>query len=126
MEMASETTFATMQERLGGAAALAGIVETFYALALADPALAPVFARVDLDALRRHQAQFLGFVLATDDPAIGARMRNAHAGLEITPRQFTAMAQHLTTALVRAGISARLVREIAGHVERLSDDIVGR
>ena len=93
--MASETTFATMQERLGGAAALAGIVETFYALALNDPALAPVFARVDLDALRRHQEHFLGFVLATDDPAIGARMQQAHAGLEITPRQFAAMAQHL-------------------------------
>jgi hemoglobin len=126
MEMAPETTFATMQERLGGAAALASIVETFYALALDDPALAPVFARVDLDALRSHQAHFLGFVLATDDPAIGARMRHAHADLEITPRQFTAMARHLTTALVRAGISAQMVREIAGHVERLRDDIVGR
>ena len=52
-------------------------------------------------------------------------MRQAHAGLEITPRQFTAMARHLTTALVRAGIPAELVREIAGHVERLRDDIVG-
>ena len=124
--MPSEITLATMQERLGGAAALASIVETFYALALNDPALAPVFARVDLDALQRHQAHFLGFVLATDDPAIGARMQHAHAGLEITPRQFTAMAQHLTTALVRSGVSPRLVREIAGHVERLRDDIVGR
>ena len=125
--MSSKMTLATMQERLGGAAALAGMVETFYALALADPALAPVFARVDLDALRRHQAHFLGFVLATDDPAaIGARMQHAHAGLEITPRQFTAMSQHLTTALVRSGTSAQLVREIAGHVERLRDDIVGR
>jgi hemoglobin len=126
MEMVSETTFATMQERLGGAAALASIVETFYALALDDPALAPVFARVDLDAPRRHQEHFLGFVLASDDPEIGARMRHAHAGLEITPRQFAAMAQHLTTALARAGISAQLVRELAGHVERLRDDIVGR
>ena len=124
--MPSEMTLATMQERLGGAAALASIVETFYALALNDPALAPVFARVDLDALQRHQAHFLGFVLATDDPAIGARMQHAHAGLEITPRQFAAMAQHLTTALVRSGVSPRLVREIAGHVERLRDDIVGR
>jgi hemoglobin len=126
MEMAPETTFATMQERLGGAAALASIVETFYALALDDPALAPVFARVDLDALRSHQAHFLGFVLATDDPAIGARMQQAHTGLEITPRQFAAMAQHLSTALVRAGIPAQLVREIAAHVDRLRDDIVGR
>jgi hemoglobin len=124
--MSSEMTLATMQERLGGAAALASIVETFYALALNDPALAPVFARVDLDALQRHQAHFLGFVLATDDPAIGARMQHAHASLEITPRQFAAMAQHLTTALVRSGVSPRLVREIAGHVERLRDDIVGR
>jgi truncated hemoglobin YjbI len=53
-------------------------------------------------------------------------MQHAHAGLEITPRQFAAMAQHLTTALVRSGVSPRLVREIAGHVERLRDDIVGR
>jgi hemoglobin len=124
--MSSEMALATMQERLGGAAALAGIVETFYALALADPTLAPVFARVDLDTLRRHQAHFLGFVLGTDDPGTSTRMQHAHAGLEITPRQFTAMAQHLTTALVRAGIPAGLVREIAGHVERLRDDIVGR
>jgi len=124
--MSSEMTLTTMQERLGGAAALTSIVETFYALALDDPALAPVFARVDLDTLRHHQEHFLGFVLATDDPAIGARMRHAHAGLEITPRQFTAMAQHLTTAMVRAGVSARLVGEITGHVERLRDDIVGR
>jgi hypothetical protein len=75
--MSSEMTLTTMQERLGGAAALAGIVETFYALALNDPALAPVFARVDLDALQRHQEHFLGFVLATDDPAIGARITPA-------------------------------------------------
>lgn len=124
--MSSKMTLATMQERLGGAAALASIVETFYALALADPALAPVFARVDLDSLRRHQEHFLGFVLATDDPGIGARMQHAHAGLEITPRQFTAMAHHLTTALIRGGVSARLVRELTGHVEQLRDDIVGR
>ena len=82
--MASEMTLATMQERLGGAAALAGIVETFYALALNDPALAPVFARVDLDALQRHQEHFLGFVLATDDPddrrpdATGSRRPGNH------------------------------------------------
>ena len=124
--MAAKTTFATMQERLGGPAALAAIVDSFYQLALDDPALAPVFARVDLDALQRHQAHFLGFILGTDDPTIGARMRHAHTGLEISPRQFTAMAQHLTTALVRAGTQAELVREIAGHVERLRDDIVGR
>ena len=124
--MRSEMTMATFQERLGGPAALAGIVDSFYELALNDAALAPVFARVDLDTLRGHQAQFLGFVLGTDDPAIAARMQRAHTGLEITPHQFTMMAHHLTTALAGAGISPPLVDEIAGHVERLRDDIVGR
>jgi hemoglobin len=124
--MASETTFATMQERLGGPAALAAIVATFYALALDDPAVAPVFARVDLDALQRHQAHFLGFVLGTDDPTVGARMRRAHADLEITPHQFEAMAHHLETALRLGGAPPELINEIGEHIERLRDDIVGR
>jgi hemoglobin len=117
---------ATLQARLGGAAALARIVEAFYALALADPAVAPVFARVDMDALQRHQAHFLGVVLTSGDPTIGARMRRAHAGLEITPHQFAAMTGRLTAALAAAGVAPPLVQEVADHVERLRDDIVGR
>jgi hemoglobin len=124
--LASKTTYASLQARVGGPAALAAIVETFYELAQDDPIVAPVFARVDLDALRRHQAHFLGFVLGTDDPSIGECMRRAHTGLEITPHQFTAMAQHLTTALRRAGVAPELVREVGEHVEQLRDDMVGR
>ena len=123
--METERVAATWQERLGGADGLARIVDRLYALALDDPALEPVFARVDLDALQRHQARFLGFVLGSGDATIGAQMRRAHTGLEITPRQFTAMARHLTTALESAGTSPELVREIAEQVERLRDDIVG-
>lgn len=117
---------ATLQERLGGAVALARIVEAFYALALADPALAPVFARVDMDTLRRHQTHFLGVVLMSGESTIGARMQRAHAGLEITPHQFAAMTEHLTTALAAADVAPPLVQEVADHVERLRDDIVGR
>ncbi|HEU5434623.1 MAG TPA: group 1 truncated hemoglobin [Thermomicrobiales bacterium] len=124
--METERAAAPLHQRLGGAAALARIVELFYGLALDDPALAPVFARVDLDALQRHQAHFLGFVLGTDDATVGARMRRAHAGLEITPRQFTTMARHLATALESADVAPPLVHEIAEQVERLRDDIVGR
>jgi hemoglobin len=123
--MESEPAAATLQERLGGADALARIVELFYASALDDPALAPVFARVDLDALQRHQARFLGFVLSSGDATVGAQMRRAHTGLEITPHQFTAMTRHLASALASAGIAPPLAREIADLVERLRDDIVG-
>jgi hemoglobin len=123
--MESEPAGATLQERLGGADALARIVERFYLLALDDPALAPVFARVDLDALQRHQARFLGFVLSSGDATVGAQMRRVHTGLEITPHQFTAMTRHLASALASACIAPPLAREIADLVERLRDDIVG-
>jgi hemoglobin len=123
--METERAAATWQERLGGADALVRIVDLLYALALDDPTLEPVFARVDLDALQRHQARFLGSILGSGDATVGAQMRRAHTGLEITPRQFTAMARHLTIALESAGTSPELVREIAAQVERLRDDIVG-
>lgn len=124
--MHADVMRATYEARLGGADVLDRIVESLYILALGDSTLAPVFARVDLPALQRHQAQFLGTVLGSDDPAIHAQMQHAHAGLEITPHQFARMAQHLRTALARAGVAEGLVGEIADHVDRLRDDIVGR
>jgi hemoglobin len=117
---------ATYETRLGGADVLDRVVESLYVLALEDTALAPVFARVDLPALHRHQAQFLGTILGSDGPAIHAQMQRAHVGLEITPRQFSRMAQHLQTALERAGASEELAGEIGEHVEGLRDDVVGR
>jgi hemoglobin len=116
----------TYEARLGGADVLARVVESLYTLALDDSTLAPVFARVDLPALHRHQAQFLGTVLGSEGPAIHDQMQRAHTGLEITPRQFTRMAQHLQTALRRAGVPEDLAGEIGDHVEGLRDDIVGR
>jgi hemoglobin len=124
--MHADVMRATYEARLGGADVLARIVESLYILALDDAALAPVFARVDLPTLQRHQAQFLGAVLGSDDPAIHGQMQRAHAGLEITPHQFARMARHLRTALERAGVADGLAGEIGDHVDRLRDDIVGR
>jgi hemoglobin len=46
----------SLYEELGGRAAIAAVVEEYYARVLADPTLAPMFAGVDVDRLRRHQA----------------------------------------------------------------------
>jgi hemoglobin len=125
-DMRPEVIRATYETRLGGADVLARVVESLYVLALDDSILAPVFARVDLPALHQHQIQFLGAVLGSNAPAIHDQMQRAHTGLEITPRQFARMAQHLQTALSRAGVPEDLAGEIGDHVEGLRDDIVGR
>src|SRR4051812_30757039 len=56
-----------LRTRLGGEAALSVIVDDFYLRVTSDALIAPVFARVDLPALRLHQRQFLNSVL--DAPA---------------------------------------------------------
>lgn len=112
--------------RLGGEAAVTRLVALLYEFALGDPILAPVFARVDLDRLREHQAQFLGDILGGPPGPVAARLRTAHQGLEITPRQFAQMVHHLERAMKQAGIEATLASEMLAQIEQYRDDVVGR
>src|SRR5690606_19892735 len=50
-------------DALGGARSIRAVVDDFYVRVLADRALAPFFAEVDLDAQRAHLAAFVGVAL---------------------------------------------------------------
>jgi hemoglobin len=112
--------------RLGGRETLTRLVNLLYEFALGDPILAPVFARVDMDQLRDHQARFLGEVLGGPPGPVVARLRTAHQGLEITPSQFAQMAHHLERALQQVGVDATLASEMLAQIDRHRDDVVGR
>ena len=115
----------SLYEELGGKAAIAAVVEEFYARVLADPTLAPMFAGVDVDRLRRHQAAFLISALGGPNEYRGRGMRHAHAGLNITADQFGAVAVHLSDALAACGVPAPTIATVIGHVAQLQGDIVG-
>ena len=115
----------SLYEELGGKAAIAAVVEEFYARVIADPTLAPMFAGTDLDRLRRHQAAFLISALGGPNEYRGRGMRQAHAGLNITAAQFGAVAGHLSDALAACGVPVSTIATVIGHVAQLQGDIVG-
>jgi hemoglobin len=115
----------SLYEELGGKAAIAAVVEEFYERVLADSTLAPMFAGVDVDRLRRHQAAFLVSALGGPNEYRGRGMRQAHAGLNITAAQFGAVAGHLSDALAACGVPDSTIATVIGHVAQLQGDVVG-
>ena len=109
-----------------GEAALNSIVDNFYLRVTTDALVAPVFARVDLAALRRHQQEFLNTVIDAPPEPTAAYLREAHQDLQITPRQFGALVQHLQAALREAGVPEAVMTELVETVERYADDVIGR
>ena len=122
----SDSVRPSLYEELGGATAIAAVVEEFYARVLGDATLAPMFAGIDLDRLRRHQAAFLAFALGGPDAYGGRSMRQAHAGLHITEAQFGAVAGHLRGALAACGVPGPLAEAVIGQVAQLQGDVVGQ
>lgn len=115
-----------LRTRLGGEATLSTIVDDFYLRVTGDALIAPVFARVDLPALRRHQQQFLNTVIDAPSEPTAAYLRTAHRDLQITPRQFAALVEHLQAALRDADVPDAVTTELIATVERYADDVIGR
>jgi hemoglobin len=115
-----------LRARMGGEAALTSVVDDFYVRVTGDALVAPLFSRVDLPALRQHQRQFLNTVLDAAPEPTGAYLRAAHQDLQITPRQFAAVARHLRAALQDAEIPGSVIDELMQTVEQYADDIIGR
>jgi len=118
------TTLAVLYERLGGEKAFQAIVSDFYERVLADPALAPFFKGVDMDALRQHQAAFLIQALGGPKEYHGRELRVAHSGLKIAKKDFYAVSDHLMNALAAMGVDEDMIGEVEDHLEPLAREIV--
>lgn len=115
---------AALLQRIGGREALAVVVDEFYRRVLADPALAPAFAGVDMTRQREHQVAFLAVVLGDEDTYRGRTMREAHRGMGITQDQFAGVAAHLHVAL-RRHVAPEVIERVLVAIARLRGEIVG-
>jgi methyl-accepting chemotaxis protein len=119
----SGAPIAPLYERLGGAAAITAAVDGFYDRVLDDALLAPFFDGVNVKAQRGRLAKFLAG--ATGGPPYrGRSMQEAHAHLDIEPRHFSGVAQHLVAQLTDMGVETSLIDEVVGAVAPLADDII--
>lgn len=112
-------------QRLGGASALATMVESMYTRVLADPELAPFFKNVEMDRLRNMQYQFLASAL--DGPATytGAELTSIHHGRGITAQHFAAFCGHFADAMDAHGATKRDVDDALGRLAIYKDKITG-
>lgn len=114
----------TLYEKLGGRGAVAAVVDIFYDRVLADPALAPVFAGVDMNRMQRHQVMFVSAATGGPQPDVPFDLAAAHAGLAITDAQFDHVAAHLVASLRVAAVPPELIDEVVALVAPLRPQIV--
>jgi hemoglobin len=85
---------------IGGARAVAAVVDEFYRRLLSDPATAPYFTSLaNMDGLKRHQVLMLVKVLGGPDRYDGQDLRSAHAHLGIDAEAYSRVCLHLLTVM---------------------------
>ncbi len=115
----------SLYERLGGERAIGSLVEAFYGRVLADPLLAPFFAGVETDRLRRMQREFFAAALGGPIGYTGRPLNVVHAGLGIRTRHLARFLEHLTATLADRELSERDRYEIYSRIHKYADDITG-
>ncbi len=90
----------TVFERMGGATAIAAIVDALYERAQADPELAGYFHTTDMAAQRRRLAEMIGQALGGPEAPWLKGLEEAHRGRGVRHRHFSLMAAHLMDVLI--------------------------
>ena len=121
----NESKRVTLYDRIGGEAAVARMMDSFYERVLADPELAPFFARVSMEKVRSMQTLF--FCTALDGPLeySGRPLATVHYGLGIRPPHLTRFVGHLLATLRDLRLDENDVLEIVSRIDTYADEITG-
>jgi hemoglobin len=125
-EVGMENTISgsTPFDRIGGAAAIASMVDEFYARVTADPELAPYFSGVAMDKLRRMQFEFFAAALGGPGHYSGRPIVHAHQTHRITLQAFQRFVAHLFDTLARYPLSEQDRYDIIGRINLYTNDVV--
>ena len=115
----------TLFQRLGGPSAVADIVEDMYRRVLEDPELAPFFANVSLERVKRMQFQFIASALDGPVEYTGAELNAIHRGRGITAHHFAIFCGHFADALEARGADPHDVDNALGRLATYKDKITG-
>ena len=113
----------TTYERIGGEDGITRLVGAFYERVLADPSLAPFFAQVSMDKLRRMQVQFFSAALGGPDHYRGQPLGLVHQGRGITKQHLRRFVDHLLATLEAMNLSRREVQAICSRIALDADAI---
>ncbi|MBB1162846.1 group I truncated hemoglobin [Aquariibacter albus] len=116
----------TLYQQLGGAPAIAKVIDDFVGIVAADSRINFQFAKTDIPRLKQLLREQFGQALGGPERYSGRDMKSSHAGLGITNAQFNALAENLYEALNRNGVPYRVQNVILAKLAPLQPDVVER
>ncbi|MFE5408231.1 group 1 truncated hemoglobin [Microbacterium sp. NPDC056569] len=119
----TDTSEATLYQRLGEGAGIAAVVDGLYSRIMADETLAPFFEHTRMIEQKRHMALFLAAAAGGPDGYRGKDLGVAHAGRGITDADFDRVIGHAAAALAEAGVDADAIDQVAGALLPLREKV---
>lgn len=116
----------TLYQQLGGAPAIAKVVDDFIAIVAADPRINFQFAKTNIARLKILLQQQFGEALGGPEKYTGRDMKAAHVGMGVTNAQFNALAEDLYEAMDKNGVPYRTQNVIMALLAPMQRDIVER
>jgi hemoglobin len=113
----------TIYDAIGGSAAVAATVDSFYERVLADPHLTHYFEGVDIRRLKGHQRGFIAAAIGGPELYTGRSMREAHAKLHIRPEHFDLVVGHLVDTMTSLNVPDSIIGQIGATLTPLRDEI---
>ena len=114
----------SLYEKFGGHDGVKKVVDDFYVTVLAHPDVAPFFAETNMQKQREHQTNFISFVLGGPNQYTGRNMREAHAHMNLTDKEFNVIAELLSAALKKNGVSDEDINKVLSVVATTHDDVL--
>ena len=115
----------TIYDEIGGAPAVAAVVDGFYERLIADVDLMSYFDGRDMRRLKAHQRALVTVALGgTAEEYTGKMMQPAHSGLAITDEAFDKVLDHLLAVLTDVGVPAVTSAKILAILQPLRTDVV--
>ncbi|MEM9282940.1 MAG: group 1 truncated hemoglobin [Verrucomicrobiota bacterium] len=113
----------SIYDRIGGAATIKNLVDSFYTKVLNDAELSLYFQHAPMEKLLHMQREF--FSAATGGPLVysGKPIGQVHHGMQISKREFQRFTEHLLETLKEVGIEEKDSFEIISHVNLYADEI---
>jgi hemoglobin len=115
----------TPYQRIGGATAVASLVDAFYDRIVADEELAPFFEHADLTRLREMQRMLFSMALGGPVAYEGRPLAHTHRGRGIRREHLQRFVEHLFATLEAFDLDDRDKRDMIARINTYSSEILG-
>ena len=120
----NDTNKKSLYEKFGGYEGVKAVVDTFYKSVITNPDVSHYFNEINMKKQKEHQTNFISFVLGGPNKYTGKSMREAHAHLNLTEKEFKVIATLLADALRYHGVGENDITQVLKVVATTHDDVL--